>query len=604
MKLVLKTDFKSLKPFEIELTNSLTVITGLNGSGKTHLLKGMQAGNIQVFDDNEQTQIPSFKIKYAEYSSLTPNQAHTINNEINNKVIDQIFPLYQNYQNAFKTNPNIHLLAHLSNNVNNERLIKKISEISDKPIQQLTKSDFHHYFPIDAEPNTDVLYQSFSLIIKRYWDKYIDNQTRQWMSSKGHRLEYFDDRRFVQKYGQAPWNLINTILQKAQLDCRVDAPDFTQREVPYILKLTNIHTQAKIDFHDLSGGEKVLMSLAIIMYNANLEREFPKIILLDEGDATLNPSMSKHYLDVLNEVFIRQKKVKVILATHSLSTVSFAPENSLYVMRKVSINPRLVKTTKEEAIKALSIGVKSFYINYEKRRQIFVESKYDATFYTKIYNWLKAMLDTDVPLHFFASGEGNKNADCEEVKRLVKQLSEAGNPHIFGLIDWDKKNDVMPHANIKVIGKNKRYSIENYVFDPLFVAAFLERERLCDKLELGFQENENYYSISKMASPQIQILVNKIVEKVKNNSNLTSLDEKMITVQCVNNIRYNIPTWYLHHVGHALEVLLKNTFPQLNRFSKTPGDFALKNEFLIRVIADLQGFISKDFLDVFQEIQR
>jgi ABC-type cobalamin/Fe3+-siderophores transport system ATPase subunit len=609
MKLVLNNHYKSLIPFQIDLENDLTVITGLNGSGKTHVLQGIQGNVIQVFEKDQILLVD--KIKYISFTNLTPNQVTTATNEVNNLLINQIFPHYENYRNALKQNPNTPLLPYLSNNKSQENIIKRIAKDAEKLLDDLTRTDFLDYYPLYADSNVDILHHSFSTIIKRYYDKLNENQYRQFLTTtKGRAIKHLTDFKFNQLYPN-PIDLINQILRQAKLDYKVDPPDNTDRYQPYDLKLTNTLTGLKVDFSELSGGEKVLMSLAIIMYNSDFEKEFPQLILIDEGDATLNPSMSKQYLDVLINIFIKKKNVKVILVTHSLSTVALAPEESLFIMSKPPKLPRLSKVSKEDAIKDLSFGVKSFLINYDLRKQVFVESKYDALLFTKMYNLLRERLDKDLPLHFFASGIGTngKNGDCTEVKRLVKELSEAGNTTVLGLIDWDGKEFL--HNKIKVLGKNKRYSIENYVFDPIYVAAFIEREREYPNInELGFSENQKFIDVNKMDALQLQNIVDKVTEKVKVNCKLSHFNEAKINVHCVDNRRYQIPSWYLEMKGHDLEKAIKQTFQSLKKYRDTNkaedalGDFKLKNEFLKTIISDLPNFISIDFLNIFQELQQ
>jgi len=56
-------------------------------------------------------------------------------------------------------------------------------------------------------------------------------------------------------------------------------------------------------------------------------------LLLDEVDASLHPSMIKNLLDVIEKIFLKNG-CKVILATHSPTTVALAPEESIYEISK------------------------------------------------------------------------------------------------------------------------------------------------------------------------------------------------------------------------------------------------------------------------------
>jgi predicted ATPase len=166
--------------------------------------------------------------------------------------------------------------------------------------------------------------------------------------------------------------LVNQIVTRAGLPYQLNAPKAGgQFDAPFELRLTS-SDGLKIDFGDLSSGEKVLMALGLAAYNsAHDDVRFPGVLLLDEPDAHLHPSMTRQMLDVLLDVFVRQRGVKVILTTHSPSTVALAPEECLYVMSK--IEPRLSKTTKDGALALLTSGVPSLRAQERRSRPVTVD---------------------------------------------------------------------------------------------------------------------------------------------------------------------------------------------------------------------------------------
>lgn len=78
---------------------------------------------------------------------------------------------------------------------------------------------------------------------------------------------------------------------------------------------------------DLSDGEKAIVSLTFAMLAS--EDTHPKIIILDEYDAPLNPSLIKAFFTVLKDFFI-DNGVQVIIATHSPATLSLAPNYACF----------------------------------------------------------------------------------------------------------------------------------------------------------------------------------------------------------------------------------------------------------------------------------
>ena len=104
----------------------------------------------------------------------------------------------------------------------------------------------------------------------------------------------------------------------------------------------------------MSSGEKILVALAITIFQDD-KTKFPELILLDEIDATLHPSMIEKTLNVIKDVFIR-KGSKVIMATHSPTTIAHAPEESVYEIIKGSCENKIVKIDKNKALDILTNG--------------------------------------------------------------------------------------------------------------------------------------------------------------------------------------------------------------------------------------------------------
>lgn len=96
------------------------------------------------------------------------------------------------------------------------------------------------------------------------------------------------------------------------------------------------------------------MALVASIYKSSSDNYFPDVLLLDELDASLHPSMMKNMLAVIKEVFLR-RGVKVILVTHSPTTIALCPEESIYVMNRSGLN-RIEKKSRGEALSILTEG--------------------------------------------------------------------------------------------------------------------------------------------------------------------------------------------------------------------------------------------------------
>ena len=593
MQIQLLKKYKSLVPPLAILLPDFTIITGINGAGKTHLLMGVFEGKFSVKDNqkelNEKNHIDCL---YIPVENLIPKESQRYTNRKIDEKLKELWKSYQSYLEANKIEPANY--EHYFKMTSDQFDVQETAKRADKKIDSLTYNDFKNHFPVDIK-NYNPFVHTFSLHFKQYYDKWEDNQYRQYLNlQKGViEIDYISEEEFYKTHGEKPWIFINTILKEAKFNYRLTYPLNIQRDQDFQIELIDDTNGNVIAIDDLSSGEKILMSLALAIYNASSGGRFPKVLLLDEPDAFLHPSMIKSFLDIIENVFIKEKNIKVVITTHSPSTVGLCEESSLFIMNKTG--NRIEKATKDKALKILTAGVPMLSINYENRRQVFVESKYDVVFYDRIYDKIRDKLITDVSLNFIAAGvDGSGN--CDQVKNIVKLLSEYGNKFIFGIIDWDTKN--VSSNYIKVLGQGKRYSIENYIFDPIILCAFLLREKIIERLDWGLSKKETYIDLKNFDNLRLQSLSDLLITKIKSNTTETNSQKQIVSY--LNDKKIEVPLWYLHHQGHELEVLLKETFSPLKKY-KGEGD--LKKEIINKAMDDLPEFISIDIYNTLKEIQ-
>ena len=589
IRVSIQSKFKSLlTDINVELPD-FTVISGINGAGKSHLLSAIDQGTAKVYDESN---IELTSKRYVSSSALVPNDAFQVGRESQINETNNIYSSVQNYVLNKKNNPNLSFQDTLQYSSNQYMITMRILEDSRKTLEDLTVEDIKEHLPISYGVVTDIFYQSFSTIFKRYYDKYEDNLYHEYLSKeKKKKIKFLSELNFFRKYGNPPWEFVNRIFEEAQIGYTINDPIENDRDLPFMFKLVNKSNGANVNFSDLSSGEKVLMSLTLSLYNAKLDVAFPKLLMLDEPDAPLHPSMAKQLLRVIQEVFVKEKGVKVIMTTHSPSTIAMAPEESLYVMQREE--PRIEKKSKEQIMKLLTDGIPSFSIYADGRRQVFVESSTDADFYTKIYGKLKKVIQSDKSLYFLSSGVTKDNTgNCEQVIEIVNLLTKNGNQTVYGIIDWDKKNK--EGNKVFVLGLDKRYSIENYIFDPIILANFILREKIKKNEYFSLQEEEKHFNFPSFENNKLQSIVDKVISDISGKVNPT--DDTKTVVSYQGGFSLEIPTWYLHCQGHNLEENIKETYPQLKKFKK------LKDEIVDKVIDDLPEFISTDILLLLQNL--
>ncbi len=188
------------------------------------------------------------------------------------------------------------------------------------------------------------------------------------------------------------------------------------------------------------------------------------------------------------------------------------------------------------------------------------------------------------------SGDGT---NCDEVSEIVNALRGFGNDLVYGIKDFDNKN----HSSqfVLVLGENRRYAIDNYIFDPIYVAFLLIRDNVIKTENIGLP-SFTYVELSKMNDDQIQSLANYVIDSL----GLLSANE--IEYQTIGGKCYKITQEYCTIQGHELESKILNKWPQLNSIARGGGDNKLKNHVLDTVCKDYPDFISTDFVELFNKI--
>lgn len=706
MKLKLVKTYKSINSVseDIDLPN-FVVITGLNGAGKSHLLDAIANGAVFVNDLNDESKV--FPRKF-DFDTLKPSNSttHLIADTANDiKLCWKKFEeLKSDFLNEIKkhnpfSNKNDALCYREILSLSDEELIEmvcakeksnalpvleefkkrfiakdeevidcfsigfvkferrpdlrrtrleesmgKIKSSFNFPLILLEKNEFEEFYPIacDSKP----LFENvFSKSFLEHANRFNKNLVSSYHASKKDTRGLADfQERFFKNVKEHPWETINKLLLEMDLSFRVTEPDL-QRPEAFQAKLINTISDTEVEFDALSSGEKILMSLLICRYQMDGDAgiaDLPNVLLFDEIDATLHPSMTQKMLTIIKTYLVDKLKLIVIMTTHSPSTVALAPVSSLYVMDKSNAGS-LKKVTKNEALSVLLQGVPSLQATYENRRQIFVESRNDVFYYESFVDVLSDELQPLISLNFIAFGT-EKDGGCAKVKSIVKQLEKKGNKSVFGIIDWDCTNN--SEGRVFVLGGKKRYSIDNYIFDPLLVVAYLVHEEY--KFEDVHLIKLRYGDLGDASSERLQPYVDYILEKIrvaveedaselarklteqedsnsngsKNISDLSNLKKKKekadgifdninklskdVECEYVGGLKLNVKQWYLETKGHDWYAYLSKAFPKLlkgkNKFKSE--EEACRRLIIGTVVKHHSKLVPKCILDTLVSIQQ
>ena len=401
---------------------------------------------------------------------------------------------------------------------------------------------------------------------------------------------------FVAEYGEPPWEKVDRALASFGLPFEVIAPTPTPQSLPlpgrpqsqspamsFMLRVKG--GSEPLSPAQLSSGEQVLLELAIAIFQHDETRinlSKPELLLLDEKDASLHPANVKRWLEAIADGLVGKQGIKCIITTHSPITVALAPEGSIFEMTEERPYPQ--KCSKQSALDQLTVGLPTLAIDYSARRQVFTESSIDARHFQNIYDILKPEFDAPFTLSFASNATvGN----CQFVLDIVGHMERHGNVTVYGIIDWDLKNQ--PIGRTRVLGNNSHYSKDNIIIDPLLIGALLVKNDIFSDM--------NYADLINLDGKTLQKLVDRIVSKVK--FGLGETRETSVN-HYVGGFSLNVPLAWQMKNGHDLEDLVKRCVPQLgNRYA---AEGSLADDLIRRVIAGTPRFCPAPIRDVLLDI--
>lgn len=615
-----------------------TLITGPNGAGKSHLLEAINLGSIKTDAAPKQSPSDQTQVRLFNWSTMVPQDTNVFSSETIRQERQNLYTTFSSLRNSqgwleparsvirrynlddrYLSDPGsilslpmaeiailigdgsgvvnnflLELQGHLSSfdnamlsgvDADSQYRIKQASKYSNKQISSLSEKDVISS-QIPSWGQGDLFQQNFSKLFVAYRDLVLANNLAELRASKGNAEKFLSAEAFTGQYGPPPWEFVNASVREAGLDFEINSPNLDDYS-HFTPKLSKRSTGSSIAFSALSSGEKVLMSFAFCVYYSNDSRQIalrPKVLLLDEIDAPLHPSMSKNVIDTISKTLVGNFGIKVIATTHSPSTVALAPEESIYTMKLGQ--PGLHKSSKAAALNILTVGVPTIAISYDGRRQVFVESPIDAKIYDGLYKLVKPKISSERSLEFVATGtrkagSGDLNTGCDNVKRLVEDLCNAGNMSVFGLLDWDGKRD--PTDRISILGHGIRNGIENVLLDPLLIALTICRSFSGQQEKIGIPGNLGYFDLALYTDQQFQNVVDRVGETV-----FGGIAIERIPSRYIGGMSLEIDKRFGDTDDHMLEETILRSFPFLRSIAKQGQDGKLLEHIVTVVLSDVR----------------
>ena len=576
MNIKFRGKYKSLTDFDWNNIPMFSVITGPNGTGKSQLLNIIYNTIVNNNQERERVQIENCIVQRQEVSFLKGewNLSNTSSTDLST-----IQQKRNNYYNTFKQN-NVR-----ADNISQRALYAQfqlIKQTLGKNQNQITKEEFEEHFPEIIIEQEQQLSQKIEEIFYNYRLSEIEAK------ALGK-----NDEEIVADIGEKPWVVLKEILKESKLPFQFNNPENNGIRDSFQLKAVNEISGDTVNFNDLSSGEKVLISLVFYLYNSQEKNIFPKVILMDEPDAHLHPTMAQQFINVIKNVLVDKFGVRVIMTTHSPSTVVLTPEESLFEMSRTA--PRIVKSqSKNHTISLLTSGL--VFVG-EGTKYFLVEDKDDVDFYSYLFDHLTDidLLKGDIPLVFIPASIKNKSGGKDVVQNWVNKLQDSGLQELIqGLIDLDSGNE--PSDGVYIID---RYSIENYLIDPIVTyAALMDKNIHNQEINLGLKLGEEY-KLKSLDTENLQRIADTIFEKVEillpnyfddYNPDVENIKEP---IAFTNGITLQYPNWIIKRRG---KTLLNQVYNEL--FNNRNVHFGSLTKALKKI-----NFIPNDLLELFKRLK-
>lgn len=663
MKIQLSSKYKSLYKFESDELSNFTIITGKNGSGKTQLIDLISSStnyqalgftsdiqNIQVegikTNDSEPININFWKLlvkaeimptvgELSRNTHLLPyrilSSADCFNLFINSSEGEELLNLPEHLENTIRENFDMQYgdiysdstLSNKDNDFKKYRIQYLTSTKKDfffkrhiytsiiaahltnkKHITELTEIDFLN-IPINeiSVSSKDIFNTKPSVIFYGYAKKRNLNEYHYFQKViRGRDTEAIPDDEFVKKYPE-PWIKLNEIFDEHRIPFYVKeiSNNSFHDSMDYTFNLYKNNDNEPILFNELSSGEQIIIGIILKLFTYQSysdDLQLPQLIIFDEPDANLHPEICKLLIDVLNDTFVNKYGIKVIITTHSATTVALAPEDSIYELKN-GIETSLKKVTKDYALNLLTGFIPTLNIDYRNHRQVFVEAPNDRYYYQSIFDIHSQNKKLDYKLYFVSNDAGKGN--CETVKTIVNTLRSSGLSTTWGIIDKDKDNK--SENFVLVHGEDERYSIENFLFDPIYVVCLMIKDNIMrSRDELGLDEFYIETNLKYEKEEIVQKFSNFFFEKICGHKKfmLLNKNKEIAEVEYYSGHKLSIPKWYLEIQGHddlvpALKVQLEPLFSKYRNNNQIEGE-------LIRMICKNYPFVPKSSIALIERL--
>lgn len=384
LSIKLNQKYKSFENgFSYSFEGNLILLSGINGTGKSQLLNiilGQEGKNSQIkISSNITLNNSLIKIQNIDFRSFKENIAI---NEITASTSQSFIKSAQNAWNSYnrtRLNPNNKdNFPHLESIINAKNILLENFDELQFNNGQINPEDLKKCLQLN-----NFIWKAGDVFTNSIGEIFFNHALKVSEEMKNVGRINFD----ASKFEISPWVKLNNLFEELGLQYRFkDNYEIVGVEINEQPKLFALKTDGSLDnndirlLSDLSDGEKTIISLCFASLGES-SLSSKKLLLLDELDAVLNPSLIQIFFSVVKRYFIDQG-IMVIMTTHSPATIGLSPINAKYYeVFKPNVTGNRILEVSRDTYSELQIVNEKFYSKiYDQENRIKVlEGKIDST---------------------------------------------------------------------------------------------------------------------------------------------------------------------------------------------------------------------------------
>lgn len=628
----------------------LCLVTGRNGCGKTRLLESITNGKTLIEIDDKV--IASHQIFHLDFTKQNPTVLSSLyyNEGVSTSLSIALMETIDKYKKLEEIPGDYFIPIHYNtglgtNEFNAKELLSRAENLLDKKINDIIQEELELSFLVHNELTNGGTFKSqvsLNQLVVNYHQAFEKNIFLGFLKTRGKQTDEVCPDKIKKIMGnESPHMYFRNLIDKLfRNKFTITDPNPKTVQHYYHPKLLLNGTGDTIESKDLSSGEKIIFWLTEQTFytkysKSSISFREKSIVLLDEPDSHLHPQMILDFYECLQALH-DSLNFTFIINTHSPTTVALCPNENIFNLSHhfekniFEIN----KINKDGAISQLLDGVTQISVNPENCRQVYVENSNDSYVYEKLYTYIKnrsSKIDPNISLFFISAGPKianselskqinhvygesektktliekiNGDSNCQQVIGIVNHLKSTRNRTVRGLIDWDKQKRT--HGDeVVVFAQNYAYSIENIIYDPISIYAYLTSN--FHKSPDYFFECDEDYNWRNCLNEQnaLQQIVDTVTEDVLGRPNARNHRiDYMGGTSVLGDEEYFIPV--NGENGHDFEEKVLNKYGEIKKLLSKGRDRPLIYHFTIVATLGALGweFVNKKIEEAFYLLQR